>query len=455
RKARLVVADFERLFMAGEGIVAPPTVHQPIAVIAPVSPAPKVEVAAPRKTFREVFDLFLSDPSRDRTQKTASIYEGLFNVVSGIWGADIALDDIDRARCRDLLDVLRTLPSNPTKRFPKLTMVEASRMAKETGLTSVLSAGSINGYMAKLRTLLTFAVQEGWIERNVAKGLGVIDPIRRRDKRLPFAMEQLRLIFDAPLYRGCIDDGAGYATPGPSRPRRGRFWIPLIALYTGMRLNEICQLDVADIQIVEGVDCIFVGLGPSTEASDKRLKTASSERYIPIHPALHDLGLMDFVAKQRRAGRRKLFSDLPASSTGYYSDKFSRWFSRFTEKAGAARPRTCFHSFRHCYRDALREAGIPHEVALALGGWASAGGKGDVEIAAAYGRGYRLSTLLQAVEKVEFPGLDLRHLRPSNRPPSGALSPDLSFEAAGDSDSDVVDRATDDQAGRVSPLTTG
>ena len=388
--------------MAGDWSVGPFAVRDPVAVAiaAPVSPVaiPKVEPAAPGKTFREVFDLFLSDPSRDRTQKTASIYEGLFTVVSGVWGADIALDDIDRAKCRELLDVLRTLPSNPTKRFPKMTMVEASRMAKETGLTTVLSAGSINGYMAKLRTLLTFAVQEGWVERNVAKGLGVIDPIRRRDKRLPFASEQLRLIFDAPLYRGCIDDGAGYATPGPSRPRRGRFWIPLIALYTGMRLNEICQLDVADIQIVEGVDCIFVGLGPSTEASDKRLKTASSERYIPIHPSLHDLGLMDFVAKQRRAGRRKLFSDLPASSTGYYSDKFSRWFSRFTEKAGAARPRTCFHSFRHCYRDALREAGIPHEVALALGGWASAGGKGDVEIAAAYGRGYRLSTLSNGVQ---------------------------------------------------------
>lgn len=59
--------------------------------------------------------------------------------------------------------------------------------------------------------------------------------------------------FDAPLYRGCMDDGASYAMPDRAVPGVV-YWIPLIALYTGMRLNEICQLDVADIQIVEGVD---------------------------------------------------------------------------------------------------------------------------------------------------------------------------------------------------------
>lgn len=122
------------------------------------------------------------------------------------------------------------------------------------------------------------------------------------------------------------------------------------------------------------------------------------------------MGFMEFVQRQRATGAKKLFPELPISTTGYYSDPFSKWFRRFLAKAGATASKTCFHSFRHCYRDALREARIPHEIALALGGWASSGGVGDAEVSSAYGRGYRLVTLASAIAKVGYPGLDLSHL---------------------------------------------
>jgi len=186
--------------------------------------------------------------------------------------------------------------------------------------------------------------------------------------------------------------------------------VPLLALFAGLRLNQACQLDVADIQTVEGVDRISISAGPATANNDKRLKTASSERLVPIHSALREMGFITFVEARRAAGGRKLFAELQASSTGYFSDPFSKWFRRFLAKAGAARPRTCFHSFRHCYRDALRETRIDHEIALALGGWASGSGKDDSETAAAYGRGYRVEALKAAIEKVAYPGLDLGRL---------------------------------------------
>lgn len=156
------------------------------------------------------------------------------------------------------------------------------------------------------------------------------------------------------------------------------------------------------------MDCISISAGPATADNDKRLKTASSERLVPIHSALREMGFITFVEARRAAGGRKLFAELQASSTGYFSDPFSKWFRRFLAKAGAARPKNCFHSFRHCYRDALREARIDHEIAL--GGWASGSGKDGSETAAAYGRGYRVETLKAAIEKVAYPGLDLGRL---------------------------------------------
>ena len=126
---------------------------------------------------------------------------------------------------------------------------------------------------------------------------------------------------------------------------------------------------------------------------------------------------MDFVEDRRRRGGAKLFAELPISTMGYYSDPFSKWFRRFLERAGAARPKTCFHSFRHCFRDGLREARIDHDVALALGGWASVSGKEGAETAEAYGRGFRVATLFDAIQQINYPSLDLSHLRPSSSPP--------------------------------------
>jgi integrase len=407
RKARIVLAEFEQMFSAAENGCDP----TPSKAKAESSPPVLAIPSRVSQTFDALLDLFLADPSRHRGRKSVLHYENLRAVVHGLWGEDEPLSEIDRAACRELLDLLRWLPTNPAKRFPKLTLVEAAQLAKARGLTSTLTAASVNGYMVKLRSVLNFGVNEGWIERNPAKGLRVVDPVRRRDKRLPFNSSQLRLIFNAPLYTGCIDDEWHYDCAGPNRPHRGRFWVPLIALFSGMRLNEVCQLDVADIQRIEGVECFFVSAGPQSGDNDKRLKTASSERYIPVHPELRAFGFMEFVERQRVAEAKKLFPELPISTTGYYSDPFSKWFRRFLAKAGATAPKTCFHSFRHCYRDALREARIPQEIALALGGWALSSGAGDGEVSSAYGRGYRMATLQEAIAKVAYPELDLSHLK--------------------------------------------
>lgn len=121
---------------------------------------------------------------------------------------------------------------------------------------------------------------------------------------------------------------------------------------------------------------------------------------------------MDFVDERRRNGSVKLFPELPLSTMGYYSVPFSKWVSRFIQKTKAGRPKTCFHSFRHCFRVALRKARIDHDVALALGGWSSGSGKESAETAEAYGHGFRVKTLFDSLRLLEYPSLDLSHLKP-------------------------------------------
>ena len=243
-------------------------------------------------------------------------------------------------------------------------------------------------------------LREEFLTKNHMRGLRLADPVAKQDKRHPFSDEQLRQMFTAPLYRGCKNDGNGYTTPGDARPKGTRFWIPLIGLYSGLRLNEICQLDTSDVRMVDDVRCFVITEKSLVGSTDKSLKTRSSERIVPVHPKLLDLGLVAFVDERSKRGDAKLFHDICPGGSGFRSTAFSKWFVHFLKHSGASRERTSFHSFRHRFRDALRDARVDRDISLAIGGWGTGKNAGDVSDN--YGRGYRASVLFEEISKVQF-----------------------------------------------------
>ena len=184
--------------------------------------------------------------------------------------------------------------------------------------------------------------------------------------------------------------------------------MPLIALFTGARLGEICQLDATDVRTVDGVDCIVVSLRSLNGTTDKQLKTTASDRLIPVHQTLIDCGLLHFAEAKRKAGEKKLFDDIETGSTGSRPVAFSKWFTQFLRACGAQRARTSFHSFRHNFRDELRAARIDHDIALLLGGWTT--GASRTAVHENYGSGYRVDALADAVRRLAFAQVDVEHL---------------------------------------------
>lgn len=247
----------------------------------------------PGITFGDVYDAYMNDPTRAWSPTTRMAYQTTKRIVMAILGKDIPIRSITRTQCREMIEVLRWQPRNASKLFPKLDPIEIAERAKAEQRTDLINAANINTYLNKLGGVLNWAVKEEMLDRNPAQGLRVPDPTARRDKRLPFSTDQLQTVFSAPLYTGCRDDGHGYAVRGPLRPRNARFWIPLLSMFGGLRLNEACQLDVADIRQIENVDCFVITERSEEVTTDKRLKTASSERVVPIHVMLIDLDLRD------------------------------------------------------------------------------------------------------------------------------------------------------------------
>lgn len=354
-------------------------------------------------TLAELIEEFKSEPSRRSMRDKVELDYGLlFRVMDEIIGHDSRLADISRDDCKAVRALLLRLPTNATKKFPGISLREAASKPDAEKLNR-LNPVTVNSYLHKMSALFNYAVKEDRIEKNPARGLGLTHHKHSEEDRRPFTLEQLRRIFQSPIYTGCVDDQRRWSRPGPDRPRGTRFWIPLIALFHGMRLNEICQLRLADVQSIEGVTVFHVR--PS--AGLQRVKTEAGRRIVPLHSFLKRLQFEEYVATIRAAGKDRLFPDLREDTRGYYSDGFQKWFARLLAHSDAAGDRTSFHSFRHNWRDAMREARVPQERVRLIGGWKR------TSTDEMYGAGLSAKALQRDIAKVKYPNLNLDHLLPS------------------------------------------
>ncbi|UWU65549.1 site-specific integrase [Bradyrhizobium sp. NC92] len=366
-------------------------------------------------SLRQLMDDYLADPSVTRGEKTLLSYRIVFDAIEELVGPDKLVRDVIRADCKRVRSLLQTIPKNARKVYPGKSLQEAARLAKIDG-KPLMSVGTINSYLINLSSLFNWAVKEEHADRNPAADLQLADPVKDKNKRKPVPLGDLPKLFQMPLYTGCVDDENGYAKSGPNHPRRGRFWVPLLALFHGLRQGEACQLHKTDVRQVGNVWCLMLSEGDPAEMEvedRKRIKTEAGERFVPLHAELIAMGFLDFV---RSCNGVRLFPELERDSYGYFST-MSKWFGRFLAKAGVKQPRVTFHSLRHNYRDALSRARLSRDVIRALGGWASDGVDDD------YGGDLEafVSVLAEAVAKVSYEGLNLQHLHVST-PPARAVA---------------------------------
>ncbi|WP_162238141.1 site-specific integrase [Rhizobium sp. Leaf306] len=364
-------------------------------------------------TLAELIEEFKADPNRkDMRKKVDADYSLLFRVMDEVIGYDRRLRDIERDDCKAVRDLLLRLPANSTKLYRGMSFAEAADRGSKDG-RKVLSPVTVNSYVHKMSALFNYAVVEEGADKNPARKLGLEGHEHGEEDRHPFAREQLEKIFSAPIYTGCQDDERNWAKVGKSKPKRTKFWVPLIGLYQGMRLNEICQLRTEDIQSESGIyffnikpDIVF-GKSKAAQGYDdggRRTKTASARRRVPVHPTLQELGFSEFVAARREAGNERLFPDLKKDSRGYFSDGFQKWFSRLLEKQGAKKEKTSFHSFRHNWADSMRLAGVPQERRRLIGGWKKTATDEK------YGSSLPITALYDEISKISYQDIKTTHL---------------------------------------------
>jgi integrase len=214
-----------------------------------------------------------------------------------------------------------------------------------------------------------------------------------KQKRDGFDSDDLTKMFSAPIFTGAASNDKWWL-PGAVLIRDHRFWLLLLAAFTGARRGELCQLLVADVVERDGVLCLDI---VDDDETGKSVKNADSKRLIPVHPELLLIGFAQYVEQRRKAGDDRLF-DVPSG------DQFGKWFARFTDKLEINSSRKVFHSFRHGFETAMRDSIDDFDARCRLTG------REHGHSSSVYGKSHSPKKLFEEISKVNYPGLDLSHL---------------------------------------------
>lgn len=258
---------------------------------------------------------------------------------------------------------------------------------KDALLAEGLAFATISKNMGLIKSIFEVALNNGRIDSNPFRDIKLLKPSRQEKSRLPFSPEDLKRIFDSPIYQMGVRPlgGGGEAA----------YWLPLIALMTGMRLEEIGQLRKEDIKKVGEIWYFDLVHDPE---NGKTLKNSSSCRRVPIHQQLIDFGLLSLINVTGLKSHDRLFPLLASSGSRQITASWSQWFGRYLrQEIGIADRRKTFHSFRHTFKDICREKGIPKEIHDRLTGHSSrdvSDGYGDAK--------YPIKPLSAAINSLSF-----------------------------------------------------
>jgi len=288
--------------------------------------------------------------------------------------ADPVLGDIDGAMVLEYRNRLGTLPENiglvRRREGGEKSLLELATITEAAGAARMKETTKVS-YLGKLSEWFGWAEEKGFMPRNPARGEAKKPRKVRReqDERQAMSQDSLDKIFSAPWFKAGRGERTAEGKHWSFQPHY--FWLPLLAIYVGGRLNELSQLYLDDVKrSASGIWFIDFNVNTPDKLSidegdivgGKRLKTVNSEREVPVHSELIRLNFIGYVEALLAAGHRRLFPELRFDKTKGYAKQSGQWFNeRFMgnllgiERDGSQ----TFHSFRHSFVSGLMQLDEP------------------------------------------------------------------------------------------------
>jgi integrase len=317
---------------------------------------------------------------------------------------DLPLSQIRKSHARAFIEALQLVPRIRTGKLREAPLPTLSAWGKEHPEAPKVSPSTVNKQMGAVQAIAGWGHHNGIIPDDVSWP----DPFHKmrveeeRSGRGPFVLRELQAIFDAPLFTKNESPAAAKGLAG--------VWLPLLALFTGARQGELAALKASNVREEDNTPLLFI---VAERKAGKRLKTKVSERVVPVHPLLAQLGFLEYLAERRRDGEHAWLFPGVAPEHGRPIAAWSKWWSYYLRNTvGIKDTNKVFHSFRHGVKDALRRGGVDLEAREALLGHsgsisAVSRGYGADEMLARWG----VTVLRDAVATINYRGLDLSRVQ--------------------------------------------
>lgn len=291
----------------------------------------------PDPKLSELWDAYYQDKTtrNEWRVRTAEKYMACYKIVLDIIG-DAEIDQIGSHTVQKLISGLQQYPKNKNKIQQFKDKPFSKAMAKVPGFQA-LDVSSVNFTIGMMSGLFNFALE---------------DRRRWRVDNNPFFRKQIKEIqnkeaheFRREFTHGELQGIIGEIGKIKRLVNPEKYWVPIICLYSGMRINEACQLRIEDIEYIEDIPVFQIRHNPKLNQETKNAKN----RTVPIHKTLQSLGFLEYVAWQKDWKSERLFPKLTIYK-GKWHKKVDAWFNRTVLRDHLKlEHEVSFHSTKHSF----------------------------------------------------------------------------------------------------------
>lgn len=265
-----------------------------------------------RDSLRETMSGYLAGKiARGISHNQITELERAFGWLGEVAGSQARLIDVDRPMLRGFRNNLGRV--DVRLRGQKLPFVH--RLTDEA--EHHIKYQTAVRYWKSVQSFFAWLTSEGLIDIDPAAGLTMERP-KSVEQKSPegFSEAELKKLFTTPVFSGSLS-AQRPMTPGERRRRDGRWWFVLLAMHSGARAGELCQLEPSDFVFDAEVPYWKFRLEDGEGAKTKTLKNKASIRDVPIHPRLLELGLREFVqGRAKQAPRERLLREFRLGKGG-------------------------------------------------------------------------------------------------------------------------------------------
>ena len=349
---------------------------------------------------------------------------------------DLPIDQINKNVVSDYISFESRLPPQRRK-SPKYRDLSIPQLLELEGIETQ-SIQNVNKRISKMSVFANWCVRQGFINESPFKDMQLSIKKNKSSGREPFNAKDLRRILAKETFlkwtvgfhhkHNPSHNETGWFAKGkenwgttiksstrnktlPAQPSGAKnqmpyYWIFPLGILSGLRTNEMCQLRCSDVRKENRIWMIHV-----EDTEDTNVKSVAGIRKVPVHPQLIKLGFIEYIAKQRRKKKERIFWELTKSRDGYSKQVSRHYNERLLPALGVWKKNVkVLYCTRHTFINKLYSEKVDENVIKTL-----VGHEKEFTMKHYGGDPFSPERLLEEISKVSFSGINWNGLKILNQ----------------------------------------